>query len=537
MLRAVRDPALRRIAIAFVAFNVAEWATWIAMLVYAYEQGGVVASGLVAVLQLAPAAIFAPFGATLADRYPRARVLSISYAVQAATMGATAVALGVGAPVWVVYALAATAATSITLTRPAQNGLLPALAKTPESLTAANSVLATIENASMLVAPAFAGVLLAISGPGFVYASTATALVGAALVVLPVRAPEQPTLADVARGFDARRAIGVLATDHRALLLVALLAGQALQIGALDVLFVALAMDALDIGETGVGILNSALGLGGVVGALGAGALAVRSSLPRWVAVGILLWGGGLAVASSLPQPGIVVALVVAAGAGRGVMDVAARTLLQRIAPRDALSRVFGLLEGLSMGGLALGAAAAPFLVERFGISAALVAVGVLLPAALVLTFRPLMRLEAIAPRHPRALELLHAIPFFAPLPTLSLGRIANALERESAKQGAAIIRQGDPGDRFYVIDEGAVSVTIDEQPVRELGPGDFFGEIALLRDVPRTASVTAREAVQLYSLRREEFLGAVQLTSGEGGNARPRGSSPQRSARHERAR
>ncbi|HUG05898.1 MAG TPA: MFS transporter [Candidatus Limnocylindria bacterium] len=506
----MQDSALRRIAIAFVAFNVAEWATWIAMLVYAYEQGGVVATGLVAVLQLVPAAIFAPFGATIADRYPRAHVLSIAYAAQAATMGATAAALGFGAPVWLVYALAAAAATSITLTRPAQNGLLPALSKTPESLTAANSVLATIENASLLVAPAFAGVLLALSGPGFVYASMGAGLVVAALVVLPVRSPAQSPMVDVARALDARRAIQVLATDHRALLLVALLAVQALQVGALDVLFVALAMDALDIGETGVGILNSALGLGGALGALGAGALAMRSSLPRWVAVGILLWGGGLAIASSLPQAGLVFALVATAGAGRGLMDVAARTLLQRVAPRDALTRVFGLLEGLSMGGLALGAALAPFLVERFGISAALLAVGVLLPATLVLTLRPLLRLEALAPRHPRALGLLRAIPFFAPLPTLSLGRIADALERVNAKAGEAILRQGEAGDHFYVIDEGVVSVTVDGRPVRELGPGDFFGEIALLRDVPRTASVTAREAVQLYSLRREEFLSAV---------------------------
>ncbi len=510
MLRAVHDPALRRIAIAFVAFNVAEWATWIAMLVYAYEQGGVVASGLVAVLQLAPAAVFAPFGAAFADRYSRARVLSIGYAAQALTMGATAVALGVDAPVWLVYALAAVAATSITLTRPAQNGLLPTLSKTPETLTAANSVLATIENAGMLAAPALAGVLLALSGPGFVYGSMAASLGVAALVVLPVRAPERSLMTGIAR-LDARRAIGVLATDRRALLLVALLAGQALEVGALDVLFVALAMDALDIGETGVGLLNSALGLGGVVGALAAGALAMRGSLPRWVAVGILLWGGGLAIASSLPQAGVVFALVAAAGAGRGLMDVAGRTLLQRIAPPDALSRVFGLLEGLSMGGLAVGAALAPFLVERFGISAALVVVGALLPVTLVLTLRPLLRLEALAPVSARAVGLMQAIPLFAPLATFSLGRIANTLERVHAPAGAVIVRQGEPGDRFYLIDAGVVSVTIDGRLVRELGPGDFFGEIALLRDVPRTATVTAREALSLFSLRREEFLRAVR--------------------------
>ena len=522
MLRAVQGGALRRVAIAFVAFNVAEWATWIAMLVYAYGQGGVVASGLVVVLQLVPAAIFAPFGATFADRYPRARILSLGYAAQAVAMAATAVALAIEAPAWLVYALAAVAATTITLTRPAQNGLLPALSATPRALTSANALLATIENASILIAPAFAGVLLALSGPEFVYASMAILLIAAALVVVPVRRPQDAASGTVAEGLDAREALRALTTDRRALLLVGLLAGQALQVGALDVLFVALAMGALDTGETGVGLLNSALGLGGLIGALAAGVLATRSSLPRWVAIGILLWGGGLAAASSLPQAGVVLALVAAAGAGRGLMDVAGRTLLQRVASQEVLSRVFGLLEGLSMGGLALGAALAPILVERFGIGAALLAVGGLLPVTLVLTLRPLLRLETHAPAQPRAVRLLRAIDIFARVPRASLGRLARALERVDAQGGAVIVRQGEAGDRFYVIDDGVVSVTVDGRPVRQLGPGDYFGEIALLRNVPRTASVTARDTVRLYSLRRDEFLAA--LTSAEDGRARRRG-------------
>ena len=119
-------------------------ATWIAMLVYAYGQGGVFASGIVAVAQLVPAAVFAPLGATLADHFPRGRMLVLAYAAQAATIGATAAALEAGAPAVVIYVLAATAATAITLTRLAQNGLLPLLAPTPEALTAANAALGTI---------------------------------------------------------------------------------------------------------------------------------------------------------------------------------------------------------------------------------------------------------------------------------------------------------------------------------------------------------------------------------------------------------
>jgi MFS family permease len=195
----MRDPDMRRIEIAFIAFNTAERATWIAMLVYAYGQGGVVASGVVAVAQLVPAALFAPFGAALADRYPRGRILVLAYAAQAITVAATAAALALDAPAVLVYVLAASAATAVTLTRPAQNGLLPLLARTPDGLTAANAALGTIENASILAAPAVASALLAFAGPGLVYAVMGAALALSAVVVAGVRSG-RPSMAAESTG-------------------------------------------------------------------------------------------------------------------------------------------------------------------------------------------------------------------------------------------------------------------------------------------------------------------------------------------------
>lgn len=526
----LRDDDVRRIAIAFVAFNTAEWATWIAMLVYAYGQGGVVASGIVAVAQLTPAALFAPLGATLADRYPRGRVLVFAHAAQAIAMGATAAALEAGAGAVLVYVLAAIAATAITLTRPAQNGLLPLLAPTPEALTAANAALGTIENASILVAPAVAGLLLAIAGPGLVYAAMAAALAASAAVVSGVRTPagRDATPPEGERSPHPGQALRVLASDRRALVLVALLACQALQVGALDVLFVVLALGVLGIGDVGVGLLNSALGLGGVIGALSAASLVGRRTLPRWVAVGSVLWGGGLAVVALVPPVPIVFALIAGAGAGRSLMDVAGRTLLQRVAPAAVLSRVFGVLEGLMMAGLAIGAALAPLLVERLGAGAAFVTIGALLPIVLALTFRTLARLEALTPPA-RQLALLRAVPLFAPLPVPTLERVAAELERVVARAGDVLVREGDVGDRFYVIDEGSVDVSVAARPVRHLGPGDSFGEIALLRDVPRTATVTAWGEARLYALRRAEFLAAVRSrpASAHAGEAIARSGEP----------
>jgi len=339
-----------------------------------------------------PAAIIAPFGASLADRHPRERVLTISYVAQAVTMAATAIALELDAPTPVVYALAACAASSITLTRPAQNGLVPALARMPESLTRANAMLSTIENASIVAGPALGGVLLSAGGAGLVFALMAIWVSLSAVLVSGIRVAERE--ATLAERVDQRNAMRVLASEPRSLLLIALLALQQLQVGALDVLFVALALSALAIGETGVGLLSSAVGLGGVIGALAAGAIA-RGSLPRWMAIGSLVWGAGLVLVAPSTQTIVVFALVIAAGAGRGLMDVSGRTLLQHTAPPRILSRAFGVLEGLTMAALAIGAALAAFLVDRFGPAGAVAAVGAILPVAVFVTLRPLLRAGA----------------------------------------------------------------------------------------------------------------------------------------------
>jgi MFS family permease len=383
---------MTRVAFGFAAFNVAEWATWVAMLVYAYERGGATASSVVAVVQLAPAALFAPFGAALADRYQRERVLLAAYIAQAVAMAATATALFANAPIAIVYVLAAVAATSITLTRPAQNGLIPSLVSSSDALPRANATLGTIENASIVAGPAVAGLMLATSGAGLVFAVMAAWLALSAVAIAGIHVRPNAVAPDA---LDSRTAFGILASEPRASLLIGLLALQQLQVGALDVLFVALALGVLGIGETGVGFLTAAVGLGGMLGALIAGTL--PQGLARWMAIGAVVWGVGLMLVAPLTQVASVFALVIAAGAGRGLMDVAGRTLLQRVAPPTALSRAFGVLEGLTMAALAIGAGIAAFLVDRFGASGAVAAIGAVLPIVLVLVVRPLTRIERAA--------------------------------------------------------------------------------------------------------------------------------------------
>ena len=233
--------------LAYAGFNAAEWGVWIAMLVYAYERGGATTAGLVAIAQLVPASLFAPFAAVLADRHRPGRVLALGYLAQALAMGGTAVALLGDAPLLAAYAGAVVAATAVTITRPTQAALVPALARSPEELTATNVVSGWIENGGVLVAPALAGVLLAVASPGWVFALMAVVAGVSALLVARVHGPRpscdaKPALSEALAGFRA------LAHEPSARVLVGLLGGQFVRWGALDILYVVLAISVLDLG-------------------------------------------------------------------------------------------------------------------------------------------------------------------------------------------------------------------------------------------------------------------------------------------------
>src|SRR5262245_2433968 len=225
------------------------------MLVYAYHQGGATTAGLVALVQLLPAGLAAPFASVLADRRGAARTLVLGYVAQALAMAATGAALLTGAPSYAAYALAAVAATAVTLTRPSQAALLPGLARVPEELTAANVVSGWIESISVLVAPTVAGVLLGVSSPGVVFAVMAVVAGASALLVVPLarhRADTQEEAAASALG-EMLAAFRLVAHEPYSRVLVTLLGAQFIAIGALDVLYVVLSIEVLGLGDAGAG--------------------------------------------------------------------------------------------------------------------------------------------------------------------------------------------------------------------------------------------------------------------------------------------
>jgi MFS family permease len=503
LARVARNAELRRVLLAFAGFNMAEWGVWVAMLVYAYGHGGATTAAVVAVAQLVPAALFAPLAGTLGDRHRPMRVLAAGYAAQGAALSATAAVLLLHGAPYLAYALAAAAATAVTITRPAQAGLLPSLARTPEELTAANVAAGWIESLSVLAGPALAGVLLGAGGAGAVFAVFAGGVFAAALLVAPLGGPAAGAPADAATGVRAA------AADPGPRALVWLLGVEAFAIGALDVLYVVLAVGVLNHGGASAGYVNAAFGAGGVLGIGATLALVGRRRLVPALLAGLAVWSAALAAIGFAGSIEAAFALFVAAGVGRTLVDVAGRTLLQRIARPDALARVFGLLEGVSMVGLAGGSLAAAGFVALAGGRGAFVCLAAVLPvAALVVLHRLLAADSAVLP----VVEIarLRALPLFAPLGAPALEGLARSLEPLEAVPGRVIVREGDPGSCFYVVADGELAVSVGGAAVATLSRGDCFGEIALLRDVPRTATVTAVTPVSLDVLEKETFLAAV---------------------------
>jgi MFS family permease len=507
----VRNPALRRVLLAFAIFRPTESAQWIAILVYAYRDGGTRAMGVAAVALLVPAAILAPFVAQAGDRMPRERALALSYLVQGVTAGMTAAALAFALPSPVVYACAVLLNVAITATRPTHLSILPELAETPAQLTAANALTSSLEGFAIFIGPLLAGVMLAASGPGLVFGVMAVALTAMGALVLAVHARsriidlrDRPVGGALAGFRELRRRPG-------ARLLLGFVTGQTVVIGALDVLTVVLAYGVLSMGPAGPGVLSAAVGVGGLLGAAATVTLIGRKRLAPAFFLGVVAVGVPIALVAFASAPVAALLLLGVAGVGKSFFDVTARTLLQRSVDDDVLARVFGVQEGLAMAALAIGSVLAPLLVAWLGVDATFMIAGLSLPVVALIVVRRVRSVDREAALSDLAdVALLRQTSIFGPLGLASIERVARNLIPIQVGPGDIVIREGDEGDRFYVIGAGAVEVSRGGDPLAKLGAGDFFGEIALLRDVPRTATVTATEPTSLRALERSQFLAAV---------------------------
>ncbi len=489
LARSFRNRDLRRLQLAWLGSVIGHWSYSVALSVYAYGQGGAAAVGLVWVIRLIPAGLLSPVLATFADRFARKRVMIVTDLVRACLMAAATALIVADAPAPTVYAVAVAATVIGVVFRPAQAALLPQLARDPSELTAANVASSTIESVASFAGPALGGLLLAVTSTEVVFALNGVSFVWSAAMVLGITVAATAGDGKKERpGFvrELTAGVGAITGSRQVATVSGLYAAQTLVAGAMNVLVVVLALDLLDTGVAGVGYLNSMIGLGGIAGGFVALVLATRRRLAADFGLGLALFGLPLLVVGLVAEIPVALVAFAVLGIGNAMVDVTALTLLQRIVPNDVLGRVLGTLEGVLLAAIGLGALLTPLLIELTGPETTLVIAGAVLPALALVSIgvlRAIDRTQA-APEHT---ELLRAVPIFGPLPEPVLEHLAAALEEVRHPAEASVITLGEHGDRFYVIQSGEVEIE-----GKRFGPGESFGEIALLHDIARTATVTA---------------------------------------------
>jgi predicted MFS family arabinose efflux permease len=510
-----RNPDLRRLQLAYAGSVTGQYAFAVALAVYAYRHGGATTVGLVILVRMVPAALISPFAAVIADRGRRELVMLASDLARAAAVGGAAAVIAFGGPPVGVYAAGVLVTVFMTVFHPAEAALLPLLARSPEELAAANVSTSTTESVGGFAGPAIGGLLLAAFSVDAAFAFTAATFLWSAVLVARVqrvRVGAEPI--EKRRQLEVLAGFRTIAASPKLRIIVGLYGAQCLVAGGLTVLTVVTALRLLHLGNGGVGYLNAALGVGGLVGAGITLALVGRGKLAADLGLGVALWGLPLLLIGLWPRAALAFAMLGAIGLGNTLVDVSALTLLQRSVDNVVLARVMGVVQALSVAAMAAGAVIAPALVAALGARIALVVTGAFLPLLAVLLWTRLVAIDREAPAPSQRVQLLRTIPIFAPLPEPTLERLALALHEVQVPAGADVVRVGEMGHNFFVVESGDAEVVVDGR-TQPLGPGEGFGEIALLRDVPRTATVRAVTDLSLLALDRSVFIAAVTGHSG----------------------
>ena len=511
---------VRRLQLAYVGSGIGTWAYGMAIVVWAYGQGGAALVGAWAGVRMLLSAFTAPIGGVIADRVPRRTFMLANDATCLALVCVTALAIYLDAGTWTVI-IPATLLSMVQATfRSAQSGLLPSLVDSPKQLTAANATSEIIESTTIFVGPALAGLLLTIVGVVPVVLFNALSFVWSLLLVFGI----QPPKTDVARAAASQedgepppeesfwvQTLGgfkAIFRDRDLLAMTGLVVVNGLMNGVVTVVCILVAAEILG-DSASVGWLNAILGAFTIVGGVIMLSMAGRVRLGRLMVIGVLGWCIPLVALGIAPHIVVIVIAFAVIGLVDPMINVGFGVIPARLVSDRVLSRVYASTMSLYIAASALGAFITPVLVARFNLSTAVIvfgAVGIMLALLCALQIPHLdQRLAA-----PRGLELLRQVPLFHPLSPAMLEQMTGRLVPRSAQPGEAIVSEGEVSDLFYVIESGTVEVTQAGQVLRTEGPGDVFGEIGLLQDVPRTATVTAVDTVELLALSREDFLGLM---------------------------
>jgi len=486
-----------------------------AMTVYAFDTHGAVGVGVIGFLRVLPATVALPWLGALADRIDRRQLLVVTCGLRALTAAGAGMAAAADQPA-VVYALLTASTVCHAAYRPVLGALFPTLCTTPEELAGVNAVRSILDGLAALVGPLAAAALLAGSSAATAFLAVAL-LAGVAGVLAAglryesvridaadLRAARTGVVADVVDGLRELR------RRRRAAEVIVLGGVQCVVRGALTVLAVVVAVDVTDLGRPGVGLLWAAFGVGSLVAAMASIGAAGSARLGTLFGAGIALWGVPLVLIGLFTSSYVAVGAFLVVGAANALVDVTGFTLLQRLVPDQTLARVLALTEAVFSLALALGSLAIPFLVSELGDTGALALAGCILPLAVAARWAGLRAIDADIGVRKDRIVLLRQVRMLRLLPVPAIEGLALRLRRSRIAAQTVVFREGDPGDDFYIVESGRVAVIDGGHEIRRLGPGEAFGEIALLRSVPRTATVRALEDTELAALSGPQFVAAV---------------------------
>jgi MFS family permease len=504
---------VRRIELGWGASVIGELAGQVTLVVYAFDAGGaVLVAGYVASRTLVSMAVTLGL-AGICGRVQQGMLLRRVTLLRAVLLALAALTSELhGAPVAVI-ALAAASSSLAGTYRPLQVAILPWLVRTPAELTSSNAVAAVLENSGALAGPLLAGGVLLLAGAPLSMALAAGFLGLAGLSLRGLAVADQARAA--AKGAaqvvrDAADGLSELARVAPPGGVAILVFAQTFVRGALVVLIPVLAVNMLMLGPSAVGWLTAAIGAGGLVGGAAATGFGHVTRLGRIFVAGLLLWGLPLAWLALTPAAAVAYLALVVVGIGNATEDVGLFTLLARVASPRSGGRVLGAAEFVAQSGPGAGSVAAPVLLHAFGVRGTL---GLMSGGLTILALghvRRFVRLDKATPAPGQELELLRRLAMFAPLPLAVIEFLATDLQPHEFPAGTVVVREGEVGELFYLITAGSAAVTVRGKPRPPLAPGDCFGEIALLRSVPRTATVVADQPLGTLALDREAFLVAV---------------------------
>lgn len=503
--------ALPWLVVGYAGATTSEWAVWLAVLVETQQRAGNAAAGWVALGLLSPALLGAPVAARTFDGARPIRSLAVVYAVQALAAVAASVAMATDAPLALVLVPGALAMAGITFVRPAFTAISPGIVSSAREFATSSLVGGYCDSASVLVGPLLATVLLSWRGADAVLAATAVmAVVGlvATLRLLPLDrlspphdGAARPSVAAAVRAVGGRRHVPAL---------LAVLAAVHVLMGVLNLMFVVLAAEDLDMGTSGAAVLNTAFGIGALVSVVGATFVARSGRVAPAAIVALSSMACSMLVLGSFTELGVALFALPLAGFGRSLLDVTGRMLLMRAAPPQYVASLCSIFEILIGVGMALGTAFGQLALAITDAPGGLLALGAVLAVLLAATAASVWRSDQLSEVPLAAIALLRSNRVLAPLPPAELEIVARSATERTVAAGEALIREGEPGESYFVVAAGELEVSIGGRIVRTLRRSDGVGEVALLTDAPRSATVVARTRAQVLEIDRAAFLAAV---------------------------